>query len=135
MGKTGYTDPQFFRRLFPGIPALCAFGRRKPYIAGGALGLAVSILFLFQPPELAGEEMTLYFGFWLFALFFFWALITIPYESLGPEMTTDYHERTVPSAVCSFWVRQMPVCTGCWCFCPVSVSAPGWHCRPTSWPM
>ncbi|MEE4363783.1 MAG: MFS transporter, partial [Desulfotignum sp.] len=72
-----------------------AFGRRRPYIAGGALGLAVSILFLFQPPELPGEEMALYFGFWLFALFFFWTLITIPYESLGPEMTTDYHERTV----------------------------------------
>lgn len=72
-----------------------AFGRRRPYIAGGALGLAVSILFLFQPPELPGEQIALYFGFWLFALFFFWTLITIPYESLGPEMTTDYHERTV----------------------------------------
>ena len=71
------------------------FGRRKPYIALGALGLAVSILFLFQPPVLTAGAMTLYFGFWLFALFFFWTLITIPYESLGPEMTTDYHERTV----------------------------------------
>jgi GPH family glycoside/pentoside/hexuronide:cation symporter len=72
-----------------------AFGRRRPYIAFGAIGLAVSILFLFRPPVLAEDAMTLYFGFWLFALFFFWTLITIPYESLGPEMTTDYHERTV----------------------------------------
>jgi GPH family glycoside/pentoside/hexuronide:cation symporter len=71
------------------------FGRRKPYIALGALGLAAAILFLFQPPVLTAEAMTLYFGFWLFALFFFWTLITIPYESLGPEMTTDYHERTL----------------------------------------
>jgi len=71
------------------------FGRRKPYIAFGALGLALSILFLFRPPVLPQDAMTLYFGFWLFALFFFWTLITIPYESLGPEMTTDYHERTV----------------------------------------
>ena len=71
------------------------FGRRKPYIALGALGLAAAILFLFQPPVLTAEAMTLYFGFWLFALFFFWTLITIPYESLGPELTTDYHERTL----------------------------------------
>jgi glycoside/pentoside/hexuronide:cation symporter, GPH family len=28
-----------------------AFGRRKPYIAGGALGLAVSILFCFSRPN------------------------------------------------------------------------------------
>ncbi len=71
------------------------FGRRKPYIALGALGLAAAILFLFQPPVLTDGAMTMYFGFWLFALFFFWTLITIPYESLGPEMTTDYHERTL----------------------------------------
>lgn len=38
--------------------------------------------------------MTIYFGFWLFALFLFWTLVTIPYESLGPELTTNYHERT-----------------------------------------
>ncbi|MDD9301944.1 MAG: MFS transporter [Desulfobacter sp.] len=70
------------------------FGRRKPYMALGALGLALSILFLFRPPVISQTGLTLYFGFWLFALFFFWTLITIPYESLGPEMTTDYHERT-----------------------------------------
>ena len=72
-----------------------SFGRRKPYIAAGALGLAVSILFLFRPPVLGSGEMTLYFGFWLFALFFFWTVVTIPYEALGPELTQAYHERTV----------------------------------------
>ena len=70
------------------------FGRRKPYIALGAMGLAVSILFLFRPIGLPGHLMTIYFGCWLFALFFFWTLITIPYESLGPELTPEYHERT-----------------------------------------
>jgi len=44
--------------------------------------------------DLSGSSLTFYFGFWLFALFFFWTVITIPYESLGPELTTDYHERT-----------------------------------------
>ncbi len=70
------------------------FGRRKPYIALGAAGLALSVIFLFQPPVLEGSLLNLYFGFWLFALFFFWTLITIPYEALGPELTPDYHERT-----------------------------------------
>ena len=44
--------------------------------------------------DLSGSSLTFYFGFWLFALFFFWTVITIPDESLGPELTTDYHERT-----------------------------------------
>lgn len=70
------------------------FGRRIPFIAFGAVGLSVSILFLFIPPVLSGTNLTLYFGFWLFALFLFWTLVTIPYESLGPELTTNYHERT-----------------------------------------
>lgn len=70
------------------------FGRRRPYIVSGAAGLAVSMIFLFRPPELAGTYLTLYFSFFLFSLFFFWTLVTIPYESLGPELTGDYHERT-----------------------------------------
>ena len=69
-------------------------GRRRPYMALGAVGLAVSILFLFRPPVPGSDGLALYFGAWLFALFFFWTVITIPYESLGPEMTPDYHERT-----------------------------------------
>ena len=70
------------------------FGRRKPYIALGAMGLSISILFLFRPPVFSESALNYYFGFWLFTLFFFWTLITIPYESLGPELTRDYHERT-----------------------------------------
>ena len=70
------------------------FGRRKPYMAIGSMGLALSILFLFRPLDLSGQTLSFYFGFWLFTLFFFWTLITIPYESLGPELTENYHERT-----------------------------------------
>ena len=70
------------------------FGRRRPFMAFGALGLSLSLLFLFIPPASPGVDPAFRFGFWLFTLFFFWTLVTIPYESLGPEMTTDYHERT-----------------------------------------
>ena len=71
-----------------------AWGRRRPFIGLGAVGLCIALLFLFIPPGSPGEEQLFRFGFWLFTLFFFWTLVTIPYESLGPELTTDYHERT-----------------------------------------
>lgn len=29
----------------------------------------------------------------MYALFFFWTLVSVPYESLGPEITFDYNER------------------------------------------
>jgi glycoside/pentoside/hexuronide:cation symporter, GPH family len=70
-------------------------GRRRPYMAIGCLALAVSILFLFNPPTAGPEAETLWFGFWIFSLFLFWTLVTVPYEALGPEITFDFHERTV----------------------------------------
>lgn len=70
------------------------WGRRRPLIGIGAIGLAVSLIFLLIPPDSPGTEQVLRFGFWLFALFFFWTVITVPYESLGPELTDNYHERT-----------------------------------------
>ncbi len=70
------------------------WGRRRPFIGLGAFGLGIAMLFLFIPPGSPGEDQVFRFGFWLFALFFFWTLVTIPYESLGPELTADYHERT-----------------------------------------
>lgn len=70
------------------------WGRRRPLMVVGSLGLAVSLVFLFTPPEGSEPVQILRFGFCLFALFFCWTLVTIPYEALGPELTPDYHERT-----------------------------------------
>ncbi len=69
------------------------FGRRRPFIAGGALMLALSITFLFNPPEQSPTFETVWFGTWIFCVFLFWTLVEVPYESLGPEITFDYHER------------------------------------------
>jgi GPH family glycoside/pentoside/hexuronide:cation symporter len=48
---------------------------------------------LFNPPEVSTFYSALWFGVCIFALFFFWTLVSVPYESLGPEITFDYHER------------------------------------------
>jgi len=70
------------------------FGRRRPYIAAGSIGLALSMYFLFNPLHLGIEAQSIWFGVWLFSLFLFWTIVTVPYEALGPEITYDYHERT-----------------------------------------
>jgi len=70
-----------------------SFGRRRPFIAAGAVALAVSIYLLFNPPERPPTFETVWFGVWIFCVFLFWTLVEVPYESLGPEITFDYHER------------------------------------------
>ncbi|MFH1982660.1 MAG: glycoside-pentoside-hexuronide (GPH):cation symporter [Pseudomonadota bacterium] len=75
------------------------FGRRRPYIAAGGVLVALAVAFLFMPPVHPGANATLWFGTWMFLLFFFWTTVTVPYESLGPEITFDYRQRTAVFAV------------------------------------
>ena len=70
------------------------YGRRRPYIFGGSLLLAGSLFFLFNPPMMGRTAETVWFTVGIFALFLFWTVVTVPYESLGPEITFNYHERT-----------------------------------------
>ena len=70
------------------------FGRRRPYIGLGSILLAVAIYFLFNPLEGSRTFETVWFSVWFFLIFLFWTLVAVPYESLGPELTFDYHERT-----------------------------------------
>lgn len=70
-----------------------SFGRRRPYIAVGSFFVSLSIYFLFNPPEASAFYSTLWFGGCIYALFFFWTIVSVPYESLGPEITFDYNER------------------------------------------
>jgi GPH family glycoside/pentoside/hexuronide:cation symporter len=70
------------------------FGRRRPFIAAGSLLIAIALYFLFNPPATPSPWNTLWFAVWIYALFLFWTVVTVPYESLGPEITYDYNERT-----------------------------------------
>jgi len=69
------------------------FGRRRPYIAAGAVFVALFIYLLFHPPQADPLFETVWFGICVYGLFFFWTVVTVPYESLGPEITFDYNER------------------------------------------
>jgi len=68
-------------------------GRRRPWIILGSIPLAVALAALLAPvPQ--GHAATLWFGVSIFALFFFFATVYVPYDSLGMELSDDYDERT-----------------------------------------
>ena len=67
------------------------FGRRRPWIAGGAAIYGLSAAALFFPP--AGVT-PLYLGLALFAFYLGWAMIQIPYLAWSGEISGEYHERT-----------------------------------------
>ena len=70
------------------------FGRRRPYIAIGSFFIVLSMYLLFNPPQASAYFETWWFGICIYALFLFWTAVAVPFESLGPEITFDYHERT-----------------------------------------
>ena len=70
------------------------FGRRRPYIGVGSILVAVAMFFLFNPPAAPALLVTVWFGIAIYLLFLFWTVVVVPFESLGPEITFDYHERT-----------------------------------------
>ena len=70
------------------------FGRRRPYIATGSILVAVAMFLLFNPPTASASLETAWFGISVYMLFLFWTVVVVPFESLGPEITFDYHERT-----------------------------------------
>lgn len=67
------------------------FGRRKPWIAAGAVVYGLSTVALFFPPASATP---LYLGAALFAFYLGWSMIQIPFYALSGEISGDYQERT-----------------------------------------
>ncbi|MEN6384506.1 MAG: MFS transporter [Phycisphaerales bacterium] len=82
------------------------FGRRKPFMFFGAIGLGIAFSFLWMAPRGWSETST--FGYFLAMSLVFYtavAVFDIPRGALGYEMTDDYHERTRLFAYCSFLIN------------------------------
>ncbi len=67
------------------------FGRRKPWIAAGAVVFATSTLALFMP---AGPPTALYLGGWLFAFYLGWTMMQIPFLAWSGALSAQYHGRS-----------------------------------------
>lgn len=71
------------------------FGRRKPWIAGGALLMMISAFQLFNPTVLNTMPIgNFHLLGWSVLLWLGWTMINIPYYAWGAELSDDYNERT-----------------------------------------
>ncbi|MDR1389543.1 MAG: MFS transporter [Treponema sp.] len=71
------------------------FGRRRPYLLFGALPMMLSMWLFFSAPGVASPLLlTLWAAGTLMLVNTVSTVLNIPYSSLTPELTSDYHERT-----------------------------------------
>lgn len=71
------------------------WGRRRPYIFGGAIAAGVLYIAMWMFP--LGQSETFYFVWFLVGSILFYMAYTVfatPWVALGYELTPDYHERT-----------------------------------------
>lgn len=79
------------------------YGRRRPYIFIGAIGVGLIFALMWQLPE--GFSEMFYFWFFLIGsiiFYLFYTMFATPYVALGYELTSDYHERTRLMGVMNF---------------------------------
>ncbi len=71
------------------------WGRRRPYLLFGAVPLALTMWFFFTNPHIGSQAwLTIWAAIALCALNTAYTVVNIPYSSLTPELTKDYHERS-----------------------------------------
>ncbi|WP_068546945.1 MFS transporter [Thalassotalea crassostreae] len=79
------------------------WGRRRPYIFGGAIVAGIIFTLLWQLPT--GQSESFVFWYFLIGSVIFYLAYTVyatPWVALGYELTPDYHERTRVMAVQNF---------------------------------
>jgi len=74
-------------------------GRRRPYMLAGAVPLFIAMILMFTNPALFRENLS-QTGLFIFTIVVYillctaYSTVNIPYCSMTPELTDDYHERT-----------------------------------------
>jgi GPH family glycoside/pentoside/hexuronide:cation symporter len=69
-------------------------GRRRPWMLAAALPLGIVFLLVWSPPALRPEGLTLWMGAMVVLLYTVLTVFNMPYDALGAELSTDYHDRT-----------------------------------------
>lgn len=69
------------------------FGRRRPWMALGAIGLAFAIPLLWAPPALGTHALAAWTAFALTAYFTAHTAVYVPYGALGVELTRGLRDR------------------------------------------
>ncbi len=70
-------------------------GRRRPYFLVSAIPVAIAYFYLWSPPDgLKDWALFVHLTLAYLATYTFWTVFSIPHNSLGAELTMDYHERT-----------------------------------------
>jgi GPH family glycoside/pentoside/hexuronide:cation symporter len=71
------------------------WGRRRPYIFAGAIPLFLAMIFMFTNPDISNQTLLFVWAIAAFCILgLAYTLVNIPYSSLTPELTQDFHERT-----------------------------------------
>lgn len=78
-------------------------GRRRPFLLWGAIGSAACLYLVFTPPAGSTTVVFSYLTLTLTLLFVSAGMFQIPLESLAPELTYDYRERTQLSGFRKFF--------------------------------
>lgn len=73
------------------------WGRRRPFLAAGAVPLGLSVVALFGPPS--GDAAVPWFLVCMTLAFLAWTVVQIPYQALGAELAGGHHGRTSLFAV------------------------------------
>lgn len=71
------------------------WGRRRPYVLIGGLLSALLFALIWMPPATSGVT-AVFAWFFIISLIYYlaYSLFVVPWNALGLELTTDYHERT-----------------------------------------
>ncbi|MGQ9629764.1 MAG: MFS transporter [bacterium] len=71
-------------------------GRRKPYILIGGVFVFISMIFMFTNPKISDQSLLFAWAISAYCILCLaYSIVNIPYSSLTPELTADFHERTV----------------------------------------
>jgi len=71
------------------------WGRRKPYILFGSVPMFFGMTILFTNPHLDSQALLFIWGVAVFCLMnTVFTIVNIPYSSLTPDLTQDFHERS-----------------------------------------